>query len=337
MDAFALCLSQNSVFAGSLDKLVLTRPLGYLHSIAEMKSIMDIDAKGAEHVGMPNNKMSYPSKKMQKAYELPRLPPWFVYVGSEKLYEALAGVLRLVGLALFAGCLCSFWNFFVFDVSLCNRNWNFVTSLFLLDSRSEGSLSVIVDIPLGYLRKLILEIRAKEHSLESWESWYDRTGSGQLVRQASTAACILNEMIFGLSDQAISTFARMFQNANLKEQGIEGFNAIVDNQSGKLQETMADKIFLRGCRETGLRNELIDCIGSILHEYLSPEVWTLPVEHTDSVLQSNRGGAALSLHFFRDTAMLYQEIYTFLNLWWFLFLFLFGCLLVGGVGGGGGV
>lgn len=106
MDAFALCLGQTSVFAGSLDKLLLARPSGYLQSIAEMRGITSTSSKGAEYLGSKNNKNQHPAKNMQKMYELPQMPPWFVYVGSEKLYQALAGVLRLVGLASFAGCFC---------------------------------------------------------------------------------------------------------------------------------------------------------------------------------------------------------------------------------------
>lgn len=105
MDAFALCLGQSSVFAGSLDKLLLVRPSGYLQSIAEMRGITSTSSKGAEYLGSKNNKNQHPPKNMQ-VYELPQMPPWFVYVGSEKLYQALAGVLRLVGLASFAGYFC---------------------------------------------------------------------------------------------------------------------------------------------------------------------------------------------------------------------------------------
>ncbi|GJT99647.1 hypothetical protein Tco_1109986 [Tanacetum coccineum] len=86
---------------------------------------------------------------------------------------SLAGILRLISLSLVAG------------------------------SRSEGNLSVIKDIPLSYLRKLIGDVRNKEYMNESWQSCYKRTNSGKLVRQASTAVCILNEMVFGLSDQAV--------------------------------------------------------------------------------------------------------------------------------------
>lgn len=283
MDAFALCLGQTSVFAGSLNNLLLARPSGYLQSIAEMRGIISTYSKGAEYVGTKNNKNQQPVKHMQKIYELPQMPPWFVYVGSEKLYRALAGVLRLVGLASFAG------------------------------SGNEGSLSVILDIPLAYLRKLISDIRAKEYNLESWESWYNRTGSGQLVRHASTAACILNEMIFGLSDQSINTIGSKFQRASLKWQDIEGHGANINNQSIKLQKPMQEKTFWKVRWENGPRNYLIDCIGSILHEYLSPEIWNLPLDNTDPSFQFNGGDEALSLHFFKDNAMLYQEIYAILN------------------------
>jgi len=40
LDVFALCLSQNSVFAGSLDRLISGRPssAGYLQSLTEMRA-----------------------------------------------------------------------------------------------------------------------------------------------------------------------------------------------------------------------------------------------------------------------------------------------------------
>lgn len=47
--------------------------------------------------------VEYPPENVQKSFEIPRMPPWFVYVGSPKLYQALAGILRLVGLSLLAG------------------------------------------------------------------------------------------------------------------------------------------------------------------------------------------------------------------------------------------
>ena len=112
LDAFALCLSQNSQFAGSLHKLILSRPssTGYLPSIAEMKAtncFSNEPSKVSEFPVVRNNRMLSSLENVQKEYELPRMPPWFVFVGSQKLYQSLAGILRLVGLSLVAGCLSS--------------------------------------------------------------------------------------------------------------------------------------------------------------------------------------------------------------------------------------
>ncbi|GFS37091.1 ARM repeat superfamily protein [Actinidia rufa] len=124
----------------------------------------------------------------------------------------------------------------------------------LVDSRNEGYLSIVTDVPLGYLRKLISEVQMREHSNESWQSWYSRVGTGQLVLQASTVVCLLNEIIFGVSDKAVDTFVRMFQEYGSNWEEKES-------------------------------SHLIDGIGSILHEYLSAEVWSLPLRHKSSLQQ----------------------------------------------------
>nr|GEU66207.1 ARM repeat superfamily protein [Tanacetum cinerariifolium] len=154
------------------------------------------------------------SYKIQNEYDLPRMPPWFSSSGNQKLCQSLVGILRLVSLSLITG------------------------------SRSEGNLSVIKDISLSYLRKLIGDVRNKEYMNESWQSWYKRTSSRKLVRQASTPVCILNEMVFGLLDQAVDNTKNMFHN----------------NMFGWDVSSNRD-----------LQSQVIDSIGTILHEYLSPE------------------------------------------------------------------
>lgn len=47
--------------------------------------------------------IEYPQSTVQKIYDLPRIPPWFVSDGSQKLYKALAGTLRLISLSLIPG------------------------------------------------------------------------------------------------------------------------------------------------------------------------------------------------------------------------------------------
>lgn len=181
--------------------------------------------------------------------------------------------------------------------------------------RSEGHLSLITDVPLGYLRNLISEIRVKEYNNESWQSWYNRTGSGQLLRQASTAVCILNEMIFGLSDQAFQIFTRMFHKSRAKREEAQEFDAgLANGQHHKTECSLPNESVWKLSQDKGVRSNLIDCVGRILHEYLSPEVWDLPVEHNSSLIHLDGEDEDISLHFFRDTAMLQQEIYIFLHL-----------------------
>ncbi|XP_007022439.2 PREDICTED: uncharacterized protein LOC18594747 isoform X2 [Theobroma cacao] len=286
LDVFALCLSQNSAFTGSLNKLVSTRPssIGYLPSVAELRGLHVVGDCQVLHNAASSNS----SKLMDiheigkqhtaedKYFELPRMPPWFVYVGGQKLYQALAGILRLVGLSLMA------------------------------DYKNEGHLSVVADIPLGYLRKLVSEVRRKEYNKESWQSWYDRTGSGQLLRQASTAVCILNEMIFGLSDQALDVFRRIFQKSRIKR--VESDEASAGGQTHKFKATLFDESVWEIAPQKGARTHFIDCIGKILHEYLCSEVWDLPVDHQTSLMQSDAEVKDITLYFFRDIAMLHQVI-----------------------------
>ncbi|GJU73851.1 hypothetical protein Tco_1265256 [Tanacetum coccineum] len=107
---------------------------------------------------------------------------------------------------------------------------------------------------------------------ESWQSWYKRTNSGKLVRQASTAVGILNEMVFGLSDQVVDNLKRMFRH----------------NISGWDVSSKRD-----------LRSQLIDCIGSI----------SIPrnMESTIRTIQCCSWRYYCNVHFFYDNAMLHQE------------------------------
>ncbi|KAL1088800.1 hypothetical protein V6Z11_D08G276000 [Gossypium hirsutum] len=267
LDVFALCLSQNSAFTGSLSKLVSTRSssVGYLPSVDELKGLHIVgdsevlhsaaSSKSSKLTGIHEIGKQHTAEARQANFELPRMPPWFVYVGGQKLYKALAGILRLVGLSLMA------------------------------DYKSEGHLSVITDIPLGYLRKLVLEVRQKEYTKESWQSWYHRTGSGQLLRQASTAKSKIKGAEFQESDDVSS-----------------------GGQPHKHKPAVLDESVWKIALQKGSRDHFIDCIGKILHEYLCSEVWELPVDHPSLLMQSGAEVEDITSYFFRDIAMLHQEI-----------------------------
>ncbi|KAM6575359.1 hypothetical protein CsatA_023686 [Cannabis sativa] len=201
---------------------------------------MSAAPKISESAASQEKPITYQEEHTHKNYDLPRMPPWFVYVGSLKLYQALSGILRLVGSSLMG------------------------------DFRGGMHLSLITESPLGYLRKLVSEIRMKEFKKESWQSWYNRNGSGQLLRQAGTAVCILNEMIYGISDQSNNSFARRFQKSRKKENEIQ---EIDDRLSGtQPHKSLFTESKWKVSHEKGVRTHLIDCIGRILHEYLTPEI-----------------------------------------------------------------
>ncbi|KAF9617967.1 hypothetical protein IFM89_039260 [Coptis chinensis] len=260
LEVLTLCIDQNSVFAGSLDKFISERPLsvGYLHSITELRS--------GSHTPTAYKHLQAPFDNVHQAYEVPKMPPWFRQSGSQKLYQVLAGILRLVGLSIMA------------------------------DSRREVSLSVIIEIPLNYLRQLISEVRVKQYRKESWNSFYRRSGLGQLVRQASTAACILNEVIYGLSDQSVEDFAKMFRRSRFRDRP-RGDEVVYSIES-----------VWKVCHGVDVRGHLIDCIGSILHEYLSPEVWDIPIDLKLAISQMDYDAEDITLHLFHDTTMLHQEM-----------------------------
>ncbi|KAL9412505.1 hypothetical protein AB3S75_046018 [Citrus x aurantiifolia] len=251
LDVFTICLGQNSAFTGSLDKLILARPssAGFLHSIAELQAGAHLTDFGQTFIGsvpsgiskltaIQEKPIQCPWETIRKTYEFPCTPPWFVTVGSQKLYQALAGTLRLVGLSL------------------------------VPDFEIEGQLSVITDMPLGHLRRLVSEVRVREYNKESWQSWYNRTGSGHLLRQAGTAACIINEMLFGLSDEAFDTFTKMFQKSKtVREEARQSGAEFTDGQWYKFGEsTWKTKL------KKAVKSHLIDCVGKIMHEYVSSEV-----------------------------------------------------------------
>lgn len=61
-------------------------------------------------------------------------------------------------------------------------------------------------------------------------------------------------------------------------------------------------------QERVARSHLNDCVGRIAHEYLSSEVWNLPIDQKSSLIQSDGEVEEITLHFFHDTAMLQQVI-----------------------------
>ncbi|XP_065020102.1 uncharacterized protein LOC135645540 isoform X4 [Musa acuminata AAA Group] len=286
LECFGLCFSHNSRFAGSMNNLILSKPLstGYLLSIAELKTgnilssprnlTMDATFPVVSKISiLQDEDLQSPSEYVSSVLEFPHMPPWFGIAGSPKLYLTLAGVLRLVGLSIISG------------------------------QKSNMFLSVLVDNLLDQFRQLISELRMKEYGKEQWKTWYFHHGSGQLLRKTSSAVCVLNEIIYGLSEQSVNTYSTFFKKS--REETLQEKKLAYDDDKSTTFKCQGSAWNTREGKDN--RDATILSIGSILHEYLSPEVWDIPLDQNAPLLE-HEIELDLPLHFFLDTIMLQQVI-----------------------------
>ncbi|ONM60117.1 ARM repeat superfamily protein [Zea mays] len=117
-DCLGLCIGHSSQFSGSMDKLIVSKPLsiGYLYSVAELKSgayskdttnisLHATSTFAASKISVIHDNALPNSLLGTVEYELPHVPPWFIHAGIQKLYGVLAGIIRLVGLSTVSGTL----------------------------------------------------------------------------------------------------------------------------------------------------------------------------------------------------------------------------------------
>ncbi|URD83200.1 TELO2 interacting protein 1, partial [Musa troglodytarum] len=287
LECLGLCFSHNSRFPGSMNNLILSKPLstGYLLSIAELKAgnILSSARNLTKDATFPvvskisilqDEDLQSPSEYVNSVLEFPHMPPWFGIAGSQKLYLTLAGVLRLVGLSIISG------------------------------PKSNMFLSVLVDNLLDQFRQLISELRMKEYGKEGWKTWYFHHGSGQLLRKTSSAVCMLNEIIYGLSEQSVNTYSTFFKKS--REETLQEKKLAFDDDKSTTFKCQGSAWNMREGKDDW--DATILSIGSILHEYLSPEVWDIPLDQNAPMLE-HEIELDLPLHFFLDTIMLQQEMY----------------------------
>jgi hypothetical protein len=129
----------------------------------------------------------------------------------------------------------------------------------------------------------------------------ERITSGQEMRTAATSVCSLNEVIYGASGAWNGKFFLEF-----------GDNMLVKNQQNvKLEKLEAFSSFqsLQARWEAAGRDQvrsfISDCAGSMLHDYLSAELWDLP---TDIASFTHRNEVSLDelppVHTFQDNTMI---------------------------------
>lgn len=173
------------------------------------------------------------------------------------------------------------------------------------------SLSILIEIPLESLRHAISELRLKDYRDEDWCTWYSRHESGRVLRDAGTAVCVLNEMIYGASNRFTYTYLSLFKSTNRPQERSIGKVAVTSDKGKDLKVNLSKNI-PRPLQKwevdqgTRINQHVIECVGIILHEYLSSEIWDLPIDFSSPGLRQGFTNEQLPWHFFHDTSMLQQ-------------------------------
>ncbi|KAL2897187.1 TELO2-interacting protein 1-like protein [Bienertia sinuspersici] len=176
---------------------------------------------------------------------------------------------------------------------------------------SLGKLVLSTPSSTGYLHSLA-ELRASSKNIYSACQHFKniiekvgnlgntRTHSGQLLRQAGTAACILNEILFGMSDQALDVFRNLFHESGTTIEEKQKSYVAAFGQSSQALYHVSDGSHWKMNGAACMRQHVIDCVGTILHEYMAPEVWYLPAIHEPSLFQSSGKSESFAKHFLHD-------------------------------------
>jgi hypothetical protein len=133
----------------------------------------------------------------------------------------------------------------------------------MLGKGTAASLSLFVDILLDQFRRLSTELRDKDIYKDGLQRWYMKSEAGKTLHQASSAVCMLNELMYGLSGRSLGMFLQLF-----------------NNRSAQMSRTVCQKNQPLACvkhngvineremwgfnEQKGTKDNILHCIGSIL-------------------------------------------------------------------------
>lgn len=244
------CLSFSSAFAGPID-------LSVLSTVPKSPALLAISIPT---IGIEDEQLDTSQKQKEQkpeevapAHLLPRMPPWLSQ-NSQRVFKALASIIRLVGRAAGSG------------------------------RPGDPALVRVVEALLGILQQGADELsQQQERTYQSVDF-----GFGQPQRASAVSACVLNELVCGASGVWSHELVSLFGGRTSKEAcGFEKWKFENDIE---------------------VKARISECVGSILHDYLVPELWDLPV---DSAAFSDRGSSMVDmaiLHVLQDNAMLQQVL-----------------------------
>ncbi|KAK1308967.1 hypothetical protein QJS10_CPA09g00945 [Acorus calamus] len=159
---------------------------------------------------------------------------------------------------------------------------------------SVGKLITLKPLSSGYLHS-ISELRAGAHLSCADSSIVNSAPSSFSLRQYQSAN--IYEKLFHKSGNKMKevNIKSGDGEAGIGHVGIPGHTAVTESVWNVYQHKDA-------------RSHVIDCVGSILHEYLSSEIWDLASDQKSFHLAQDMETENLSPHFFRDIANLHQVI-----------------------------
>lgn len=283
------CFSFNSAFAGPLKQLSLVNrsSLGYIPGILEL-SIDKVAQTKEEKVlteDLPHRLSLIgdgkpPSKDVTagtlETQELPRMPPWFRQTVGRKFYRELAGILRLAGLSS------------------------------MLVSGDTRHISVLIEELLAPLRRAPFDIQAEVYRGQVL------VGGGQWQRTAATATSVLNEVFYGASGLWIHGSPLLFGGLHCsKERTISKMQyqevaGITQDLKEDLHPSVWDpwEDFAQGLSCKILK----ECVGDVLHEFMSDAIWKLPLHSALDMSEANGTISQLHVHILEDNSSLQQVI-----------------------------
>lgn len=280
------CLSFSSSFAGPMDLSVLSTASKSptLLVMSDPKTVTEDDRPETTKKQKQQNLEEVVGAKL-----LPRMPPWLSQ-NAQRVYKALASIIRLVGRAAGSGksllsppqsSVLNTCNLYAYHTCILLKVECFVS----VGRPGDPALMRVVETLLETLQQAADELCQQQeqasHSLD--------IGSGQPQRASAVSACVLSELVYGTSgvwtDELVSLF---------------GGRSSKDSNSGSEKWQFEN--------ETEVKTRVSECMGSILHDYLIPELWDLPV---DAGAFADRGYSVIDmplLHVLQDNAMLQQVV-----------------------------
>jgi hypothetical protein len=113
--------------------------------------------------------------------------------------------------------------------------------------------------------------------------------SGEVQRNSAASVCVLNELMYGASGVWTNKLPGLFG----------GISCGMASQHEQWQHHNGREV--TAC--------ISECVGDILHDYLMPQIWELPVDSGSGLFRDSYGNDMQLLHVLQDNAMLQQVVF----------------------------